>query len=279
MSPSKAVHTKLSRLKNDLKASEAVLVAFSGGVDSTLLAKVSMDVLGEDCHAITCVSPTMAKNEIRDAISLGAELGFGDRHHIVESNELERPGFSENPTHRCALCKTELMHHAAPLAQKLNAKIVLGTNTNDLGDLRPGIEAARKQGAHSPFVDADLNKSEIRILSKELGLRTWDKPQLACLSSRFPYGTEITKERLESVDQFESFLWDFGLSNVRVRYHDNVARIEIDSKDMETLIQDENRLKVVAAGKSAGFNYIALDLQGFRSGSLNEPLVQLQKKH
>lgn len=279
MSAPEQVNVKFDRLRDDLKTSHAVLVAFSGGVDSTLLAKVSVDVLGENCHAITCVSPTMAKTEIGDAIKLGKELGFGKRHHVIESNELERPGFSDNPTHRCALCKTELMHHALPLAKKLNAKIVLGTNTNDLGDLRPGIEAARSQGAYSPFVDADLNKSEIRLLSKKLGLRTWDKPQLACLSSRFPYGTKITKERLQSVDQFEAYLWGLGLQNVRVRFHDNVARIEIDAVDMSTLIQEECRLKVVEAGKKAGFSYVALDLQGFRSGSLNEPLVQIQKKH
>jgi pyridinium-3,5-biscarboxylic acid mononucleotide sulfurtransferase len=261
---------KLDALRDTLRGYGRVVVAFSGGVDSAFLLKVAADTLGEHCHAVTAVSETMARSEIAEATALGAELGLGVRHRIVESHELERPGFTDNPTHRCALCKTELMDIAAPIAIELDAPVALGTNLDDLGDVRPGITAAIERGARMPLVDAQLTKPEVRSLSRALGLRTWDKPQLACLSSRFPYGTQITPERLRRVDAFEDGLRALGFRQLRVRFHDAIARIELDTDELDRIV--EVREAVVALGKRLGFTYVALDLAGFRSGSLNEVL-------
>jgi uncharacterized protein len=268
---------KLEALRDQLTRYGQVVVAFSGGVDSAFLLKVAVDALGERTHAVTAVSATMARSEVHEAVALGRQLGLGARHHVVESHELEVPGFAENPTHRCALCKTELMTVAQPIATALgNAPIVLGTNVDDLGDIRPGIAAARERGAFMPMVDAGLAKTEIRALSKQLGLPTWDKPQLACLSSRFPYGTRITPERLRRVDDFEDGLRALGFRQLRVRFHDTIARLEVEVGELPHML--EVRDQVVALGKQLGFAYVALDLAGFRSGSLNEVLVQLNKR-
>jgi uncharacterized protein len=275
--------SKLDALSATLTGYGRVVVAFSGGVDSAFLLKVAVDALGAECHAVTAVSPTMARSEINAAIELAAMLGLGTRHHVVESHELEVPGFTDNPTHRCALCKTELMDVAAPIASQLgDAPIALGTNVDDLGDVRPGIAAARDRGARMPMVDVGLTKPEIRELSRALALPTWDKPQLACLSSRFPYGTQITPERLRRVDAFEDGLRELGFRQLRVRFHDTIARLEIDADDLARIVAPGMRERVVALGKRLGFSYVALDLAGFRSGSLNEVLpaeilVQLKR--
>ena len=261
---------KLDALRETLRGYDRVVVAFSGGVDSAFLLKVAADALGERCHAVTAVSETMARSEIADTVALARELGLGARHHLVDSHELERPGFAANPTHRCALCKTELMDVAQPIASQLGAAVALGTNVDDLGDVRPGISAALARGAKMPMVEAGLIKSEIRALSRQLGLRTWDKPQLACLSSRFPYGTEITPDRLRRVDAFEDGLRALGFRQLRVRFHDTIARLELDTAELATIV--EHREAVVALGKQLGFTYVAVDLAGFRSGSLNEVL-------
>ena len=266
---------KLAALRRVIGSYRRVVVAFSGGVDSAFLLKVCADELGDACHAVTAVSPTMARSEVADARALAVELGLGDRHHVVDSHELEQPGFADNPTHRCALCKTELMTVAAPIAERLDAAVALGTNRDDLGDFRPGIAAARDRGAMMPMVEVGLDKADIRALSKQLGLRTWDKPQLACLSSRFPYGTRITPERLRMVDDLEDGLRAIGLRQVRVRFHDTVARLEVDLDDLPRLIAPGVREQVVALGRRLGFTYVALDLAGFRSGSANEVLVAL----
>jgi len=265
--------SKLDALRSTLTGYGQVVVAFSGGVDSAFLLRVAADTLGERCHAVTAVSATMARSEIRAASELAAEMGLGTRHHVVESHELEVPGFADNPANRCALCKTELMGVATPVAERLGgAAILLGTNTDDLGDVRPGIAAARERGAYMPMVDVGLSKQEIRTLSRELGLATWDKPQLACLSSRFPYGTKITPERLRQVDDFEDGLRALGFKQLRVRFHDAIARLEIDTVDLQRIVEPGVREAVVALGKRLGFAYVALDLAGFRSGSLNEVL-------
>jgi len=262
---------KLAALHAHLAGYGQVVVAFSGGVDSAFLLAVALDALGERCHAVTAVSPTMARSEVADARALAAELGLGDRHHVVESHELEVPGFADNPTHRCAMCKTELMDVAGPIAARLgDAPIALGTNLDDLGDVRPGVTAARERGARMPLVDAGLSKADVRALSRELGLRTWDKPQLACLSSRFPYGTRITLDRLRRIDAFEDGLRALGFRQLRVRFHDTIARLELATEELPRIV--EVRDQVVALGKELGFAYVALDLAGFRSGSLNEVL-------
>jgi uncharacterized protein len=224
----------------------------------------------------------MARSESDDARRLGAELGLGDRHHVVESSELERPGFADNPRHRCAMCKTELMEIAAPMAERLGlSSIALGTVADDLGDDRPGIAAAAARGAVSPLLEAGLGKSDVRELSRELGLRTWNKPQLACLSSRFPYGTRITPERLRTVDLFEDGLRALGFSQLRVRFHESIARLELDGDDLVRAVQPEVRRAILALGAELGFTYVTVDLRGYRTGSLNEaapsPLVSIRK--
>jgi len=269
---------KLEALRARLREERSLLVAFSGGVDSTFLLAVARQELGDTCHAITCVSDTMAQSEVSDAENLAKELSLGPRHHVVHSNELDRPGFADNNKDRCALCKTELMEWAAPLAEELGIlSIALGTNTDDLGDFRPGIAAARKHGAISPLVEADMNKDDVRSLSRQLGLRTWNKPQIACLSSRFPYGTQITIARLRQVDQFEDGLRAMGFGQLRVRYHDTIARIELQELELPRALAQ--REPILALGKRLGFTYVTMDLGGFRSGSLNEtPLVMLRPK-
>lgn len=275
--------SKLNALRATLSDYGRAVVAFSGGVDSAFLLKVAVDVLGESCHAVTAVSPTMARSEVKAASELAALLGLGSRHHVVDSHELEVPGFADNPAHRCALCKTELMDVASPVAQSLgDAPVLLGTNVDDLGDVRPGIAAARERGAKMPMVDVGLTKAEIRALSRDLALPTWDKPQLACLSSRFPYGTKITPDRLRRVDDFEDGLRELGFRQLRVRFHDTIARLEIDTEDLPRVVAPGVRERIVALGKRLGFSYVALDLAGFRSGSLNEvlpaeTLVQLKR--
>jgi uncharacterized protein len=212
----------------------------------------------------------MARSEIADTAALAGELGLGDRHRVVESHELDRPGFAANPVDRGARCKTELMDLALPIARALGAVVALGTNVDDLGDVRPGISAALAHGAKMPLVEAGLTKPEVRALSRELGLRTWDKPQLACLSSRFPYGTQITPDRLRRVDAFEDGLRALGFRQLRVRFHDSIARLELDPSELSAMV--ERREAIVALGKQLGFTYVAVDLAGFRSGSLNEVL-------
>jgi uncharacterized protein len=263
------VTRKHERLREVLGGYGSALVCFSGGVDSTVLLRVAHDVLGQRCVGLTTVSVTMAASERRAAVELAAQIGA--HLELVESNELERPGFAENPTNRCYHCKSELLEIAAPRARELGlAEVLLGTNLDDLGDHRPGLAAADERGARHPLVDAGLTKADVRALSRELGLPTWDKPQLACLSSRFPYGTEITPDRLSRVDAFEDGLRALGFRQLRVRYHGDVARLELERADMPRALAEDTRQAIVTLGRRNGFTFVALDLAGFASGSLNQ---------
>jgi uncharacterized protein len=267
---------KQARLAEILRGYGSALVCFSGGVDSTLLLRVAHDVLADRCVALTAVSVTMAASERREAVDLAAAIGA--RIEVVESNELTRPGFAQNPTDRCYHCKAELLEIAAPLSRSLGvAEILLGTNLDDLGDHRPGLAAADERGARHPLVEAGFTKADVRTLSRALGLPTWDKPQLACLSSRFPYGTEITTERLARVDGFEDGLRALGFRQLRVRYHGDVARLELEVADMPRALAPDTREAIVALGRRHGFTFVALDLAGFASGSLNQ-LVGLGRR-
>jgi uncharacterized protein len=266
---------KLSTLRRVVRGYQSALVAFSGGADSALVLKIAVDELGTNARALTAVSPTMARREQAEARAFARTLGV--TLDVVHSHELERPGFKMNPTDRCYHCKAELLDLARPHADKLGLReVLLGTNVDDLGDHRPGLAAADERGARHPLVEAQLTKADVRSLSRTLGLTTWDKPQLACLSSRFPYGTEITPERLERIDRFEEGLHDLGFRQLRVRYHDTIARLELDDDALGRAI--ERRREIVALGKQSGFAYVALDLEGFRSGAMNETLTQLRRR-
>jgi pyridinium-3,5-biscarboxylic acid mononucleotide sulfurtransferase len=266
---------KLAALRRVVRGYGSALVAFSGGADSALVLKIAADELGGKARALTAVSPTMAAREQAEARAFAQELGVA--FDVVASHELERPGFKMNPTDRCYHCKAELLELARPHADRLDlAEVLLGTNLDDLGDHRPGLAAAEERGARQPLVEAGLTKVDVRAVSRALGLSTWDKPQLACLSSRFPYGTEITPERLARIDGFEQGLHDLGFHQLRVRYHDAIARLELEGEALMRAV--ERRQEVVALGKRHGFTYVALDLEGFRSGAMNETLTQLRRR-
>jgi uncharacterized protein len=261
---------KFARLKELLAAMDSVVIAFSGGVDSTFLLRAACDVLGtERVVALTATSPTYPESELEESRALATTLGI--RQLLVESNELEIPGFADNDRLRCYHCKRELFSICRAKAVELGFREILdGSNTDDLADYRPGRQAVAELAVRSPLLEAGLTKDDIRQLSRELGLPTWDKQPFACLSSRFPYGTRITPERLTQVDRCEAVLRRHRFHNFRVRYHDEVARIEVAPAEIPRLLDPLLREDLVREFKAAGFVYVALDLQGYRSGSMNE---------
>jgi uncharacterized protein len=261
---------KLVRLRATLDELDSALVAFSGGVDSTFLLRVASDVLGGRCVALTTVSPTTPDDDLAQAKAAAAS--FGVEHVVVDTNELEIPGYAENPVNRCWFCKDNLfVICTAEAARRGIAAVLDGANLDDLGDHRPGLAAAGQQGVRHPLIEAGFAKADVRAASRDLALSTWDRPASPCLSSRFPYGTRITPERLRQVAEAERAIRGEGVRELRVRWHEGgVARIEVAADDMPRLVA--RRAVIVAALRAAGFSYVTLDLTGFRSGSLNEVL-------
>ena len=260
-------NTKLDNLKAILADMQSVVVAYSGGVDSAFLAAVASDVLGPKALAVTGVSPSISASEVAEAKDLARS--FGIAHRLLGTSEMDRPGYVENSPQRCYHCKTELYSLLGDLAVAEGyAFVVDGCNTDDLGDHRPGRVAAAEHLVRSPLVEAGLTKAEIRELSRERGLPTWDKPAMACLSSRIPYGTPVTVEALDQVGAAEAFLRGLGMRQLRVRHHGDVARIEVEPQDIAAVV--EYRERIVTRMTNLGYRYVTLDLAGFRSGSLNE---------
>ena len=263
-------------LVNNLIQMESVIVAYSGGVDSAFLAAIANEVLGDKAIAVTAVSPSLAPSELEEARTLASELGLN--FMTLNTKEVEREDYQANNPDRCFFCKDELYSHLIRYAEEEGYKFVLnGTNKDDLGDYRPGIEAAKQYGVLSPMVEVNLTKEEIRLLSKDMDLNTWDKPAQACLSSRIPYGTTVTVEALTKIAKAEHFLRTKGFKQLRVRHHDTIARIEMEPTDFQDLISEPLRTEITEAFKDFGYSYVTLDMDGFRSGSLNEILKNMKK--
>ncbi len=264
---------KYDILKAILSEMGEVVVAYSGGVDSAFLLKVAHDVLGDKAYGVLAISPTYPSREFEKAKETAALIGA--RIKIIETNELEEEKFRTNPVNRCYFCKSELFTKIAEIAEsKQYINLVDGSNFDDKGDYRPGMKALSEKGIRSPLQEAELTKAEIRQLSKGLGLPTWNKDALACLSSRFPYGENIDIEKLRMVDVIENYLFDLGFRNIRARHQKNTLKIEVSPEQISRFFQDEIRLQVLAKAKALGYKYITVDLEGYRQGSMNEVLEQ-----
>jgi pyridinium-3,5-biscarboxylic acid mononucleotide sulfurtransferase len=260
--------SKLERLQEFLGSMQGAVVAFSGGVDSALVAAMAGRALGERALAVTAVSPSLPPGELAQARAFAHRLGI--RHRSVRTHEVEREGYLANGSDRCYHCKTELYGVLWAVAREEGlSTVVSGANVDDLGDYRPGLRAAAEEGIRHPLVEAGLTKGEVREASRSLGLPTWDKPASACLSSRIPHGVRITVEELSRVGRAERALKELGLRQVRVRVHGEVARIEVEPADLPRLASGDFRARVVDALKALGYRFVTLDLEGFRSGSLN----------
>lgn len=271
----KTTQIKFEHLKKTLKKMGRVLVAFSGGVDSSFLSKVALDTLGsENVLSVTADSETYPEKELKEAISLAKKIGLDGRHRIIKTSELRIKNFSENPPQRCYHCKYELFSKLKEIARKNKIPYVIdGSNFSDRDDFRPGRKALNRLGIRSPLLESKLTKEEIRVLSKKLKLPTWNKPAYACLSSRIPYGEKITPKKLKRIEKAENFLKNLGFSQLRVRCHNDIARIELEPKELKGLLSNEKlRQKIYDKLRGLGFTYITLDLLGYRSGSMNEVL-------
>jgi len=267
------IYKKLDALQAMLKSMNSVAIAFSGGVDSTFLLKVAHDLLGDRVIAVTASSSTYPERELRAALDFVTNTGIW--HQVIIAEELNIEGFTDNPLNRCYLCKNELFSKIIKIADELDIKMVAdGTNLDDGNDYRPGIKALSELGIISPLREAKMTKEDIRILSKEMNLPTWDKPSFACLASRIPYGQKISTEKLIMVDQAEQYLLDMGFQQIRVRHHGDIARIEVSPPERSRFMDVRLMDNVDEQFRQIGFAYTALDLKGYRTGSLNEHLIK-----
>lgn len=267
------IEQKLEQLKALFAEMEQALIAYSGGVDSTLVAKIAYDILGDRALAITAESASLLPEELEDARIQAATIGI--THEVVKTHEMDNPNYTSNPVNRCYFCKSELHDTLKPLALKRGYPYVVdGVNADDLGDYRPGIQAAKERGARSPLAEVGVTKAEVRELSQKLGLPWWDKPAQPCLSSRFPYGEEITVTKLQRVGRAEIYLRKLGFSNLRVRSEGDTARIELPPEKIKEFVLTTDLPILVSAFQEFGFLYVTLDLEGFRSGKLNQVLQQ-----
>lgn len=264
---------KLDALKSLFREMDRALIAYSGGIDSTLVAKVAYDVLGDRALAITADSPSLMPEDLEDAKAQAIEIGVA--HDIVTTHEMDNPNYTSNPANRCYFCKSELHDTLKPIALERGYPYVVdGVNADDLADYRPGIQAAKERGARSPLAEIGITKLEVRELSRSLGLPWWDKPSQPCLSSRFPYGEMITQEKLHRVARCERYLRQLGLRNLRVRSDGDTARIELPPEQIKTFVHTTDLPTLVEAFQAYGFTYVTLDLEGYRSGKLNQVLGQ-----
>jgi uncharacterized protein len=265
------VTQKLDQLKALFAAMDRALIAYSGGIDSTLVAQVAYDVLGDRALAVTADSPSLLPEDLVEAQHQAAAIGIA--HEIVETQELNNPNYASNPINRCYFCKSELHDTLRPLALERGYPYVVdGVNADDLSDYRPGIQAAQERGARSPLAEVGITKLEVRQIAQHLGMPWWDKPAQPCLSSRFPYGEAITVEKLHRVGRAERYLRDLGLRTLRVRSAGDTARIELPAERIKDFVAQTDMVALVAAFQDYGFTYVTLDLEGFRSGKLNQDL-------